>query len=114
MKYFELKCKAYLKRDLDYKDSLDAISKYISYSMMQSSLIKHLHYAIDFKHYVFGSFYPLEKDKQKSRLFGNKFKIIPNEDEVSQKLAFIALGAGLGEKNSFGAGFVIARGKEVV
>ncbi len=236
MKYFELKCKAYLKRDLDYKDSLDVISKYISYSMMQSSLIKHLHYAIDFKHYVFDSFYPLEKDKiykkdkiytftirslhnnfleamqellraninnpnflvietvkkeikeffikelytltptvitikrglywsiqkdgdifkllkqlqdnlekkyksfykqdlepkqnfiqsielknkvpqsifitkdkQKVRLFGNKFKIIPNEDEVSQKLAFIALGAGLGEKNSFGAGFCIAK-----
>ncbi len=39
------------------------------------------------------------------RLFGNKFKIIPNEDEVSQKLAFVALGAGLGEKNSFGGGF---------
>ena len=241
MKIFELKCKAYLKKDIEYKSSLDAISKYISYSMMQSNLIKHLHYAVDFKHYVFGSFYPLENDKtyksnktytftirsldskftdimqellraninnpnflvidavkkeikeffikelytltptvvtikkglywtiqkdgditkllkqlqdnlekkyksfygeelevkqnfiqaielknklpqsiyitknkQKIRLFGNKFKIIPNEDETSQKLAFLALGAGLGEKNSFGAGFVIAKGKEMV
>ena len=45
------------------------------------------------------------------RFFGNKFKIIPNEDEVSQKLAFVALGCGLGEKNSFGGGFCISGGK---
>lgn len=236
MQFFELKCKAYLKRDLDFKDSFDAISKYISFSMMQSDDYKNLHNSNEFKHYVFNSFYPLEKDKiykkdklytfilrsldekfidtlqdklrqninnpnllvieakknerkqffikelysvtpvvvtiskglywsiqkdgdifkllkqlqdnlekkyksfykqelepkqnfiqsielknkvpqsifitkdkQKVRLFGNKFKIIPNEDEVSQKLAFIALGAGLGEKNSFGAGFCLAK-----
>jgi len=41
------------------------------------------------------------------RFFGNKFKIIPNEDEVSQKLAFVALACGLGEKNSFGGGFCL-------
>lgn len=47
-----------------------------------------------------------EKEKR-IRLFGNKFKIIINEDEVSQKLGCIALGTGLGEKNSYGAGFCI-------
>ena len=50
------------------------------------------------------------KDKQAIRLFGNKFKIVPNEDEVSQKLAFVALACGLGEKNSFGGGFVLSKG----
>jgi len=45
---------------------------------------------------------------KKIKLFGNKFKIIPKADEISQKLAFIALGAGLGEKGSFGGGFCIA------
>ncbi len=237
MKIFELRCKAYLKRDLNFKDSYDAISKYISYSMMQTDNYKTLHSSKAFKHYVFDSFYPLEKDKvykkdkvysftlrslngefieamqealrqninnpiflvietvkkdikqffikelysqtpvvitvkrglywsvqkdgdvlklikqlqdnlekkyksfygkelsgeknfiqvlelknrvpqsvfitknkQKVRLFGNKFKIIPNEDEISQKLAFLALGAGMGEKNSFGAGFCVAKG----
>ena len=30
-----------------------------------------------------------------------------NEDDVSQKLAFIAFTCGLGEKNSFGGGFCL-------
>ena len=52
----------------------------------------------------------ITKNSKSIRLFGNKFKIVPNEDEVSQKLAFVALGAGLGEKNSFGGGFCLAKG----
>jgi CRISPR-associated endoribonuclease Cas6 len=50
------------------------------------------------------------KGGERVKLFGNKFRIIPNEDEVSQKLAFLALGCGLGEKNSFGGGFCLGRG----
>lgn len=50
------------------------------------------------------------KDKKKIRFFGNKFKIVPNEDEVSQKLAFVAMACGLGEKNSFGGGFCLGKG----
>ncbi len=46
------------------------------------------------------------KDNKKFKLFGNKFKIFINSDENSQKLAFLALGVGLLEKNSFGYGFV--------
>ncbi|PJI07106.1 MULTISPECIES: CRISPR-associated endoribonuclease Cas6 [Clostridium] len=39
-------------------------------------------------------------------LLGNKFKIKVNDDDKSQKLAFVALGAGLAEKNSaLGAGY---------
>lgn len=49
-----------------------------------------------------------KNDTQKRiRLFGNKFRIVPNEDEISQKLAFLALGVGLGEKSSYGGGFII-------
>jgi len=54
----------------------------------------------------------LTKNSKSFRFFGNKFRIVPNEDEVSQKLAFLALSCGLGEKNSFGGGFCIARGLE--
>ncbi len=43
------------------------------------------------------------------RFFGNKFRIVPHEDEVSQKLAFLALACGLGEKNSIGGGFCVGR-----
>lgn len=47
------------------------------------------------------------KNDNKVTFFGNKFKIVPHEDEVSQKLAFTALACGLGEKNSYGGGFCL-------
>jgi CRISPR-associated endoribonuclease Cas6 len=41
------------------------------------------------------------------KFFGWKLYIIPRNDEISQKLAFIALGSGLGHKNSsVGGGFM--------
>jgi len=52
------------------------------------------------------------KNGKKYRLFGNKFRIIPNEDEVSQKLAFLALGVGLGEKSGYGGGFCVGKGMQ--
>ena len=242
MKYFELICTAYLKRDIPFKEGFDIISKYISYSMAQTELYKELHESRGYKLYNFGNFYPpeseqvykrgksykfilrsldekfidtmasklrqninnsnflvietqkrvvkqffiselysatpvvvttenklfwtMQKDgdilklqkqlhdnlekkyqtfyiekidteqnfiqlleiknrhpqniyvKKKDdngkttsfRFFGNKFRIIPNEDKVSQKLAFVALACGLGEKNSFGGGFCLAKG----
>jgi len=235
MEFFELKCKAYLKQDINFKESFEIISKYISYTI-STSLLKDLHFQNSFKYYVFSSFYPTTKDViykkeslceftirtlnkeladvlnnhlreninnpfflvlstqikevkeffiedlytltptivsianskywtlkssgdimllvkllhknlvkkynslyktninptqnfiqrlqilnktpqtiqitkngKKIRLFGNKFVISPNSDETSQKLAFLALGAGLGEKNSFGGGFCLSR-----
>ena len=236
MKYFELTCMAYLKRDISFKDSFEIIAKYISFAMANDLLLKELHFKSGYKFYVFDNFYPIEKDKiykkgknytfkirslhkefidvlskklreninnpnllvvethkkevkeffikelysitpvittttnglywtiekdgdilklqkllqdnlekkyqsffnqkitpkqnfiqllelknQKPqtiwsskngkhfRFFGNKFKIIPNEDDISQKLVFVALGAGLGEKNAFGGGFCIGK-----
>lgn len=47
--------------------------------------------------------------RKKVRLLGNKFRIIPNEDEISQKLAFLSLGVGIGEKISYGAGFCVVK-----
>jgi len=49
----------------------------------------------------------LTKNGKPFRFFGNKFKIIPHSDEISQKLAFTALACGLGEKNAFGGGFCV-------
>ena len=41
---------------------------------------------------------------------GNKLTVLVNGDEASQKLAFMALGTGLLEKNSSnGMGFCIAK-----
>ena len=237
MKYFELTCTAYLKKDISFKESFEIIGKYISYSMFQSQILEELHKEKGFKYYNFGSFFPTEKEKiykqdnsykfiirsldeifidtlsntlrqninnpffqvisiqkrvikqffinelysiapvivttennlfwtmqkdgdilklqkqlhdnlekkyqsffkepikaeqnfiqlleiknkvpqnieitkngKRVRLFGNKFRIIPNEDKISQKLAFVALSCGLGEKNSFGGGYLIAKG----
>lgn len=239
MKYFELKCLAYLKKNVEFKDSFDVISKFINYSMSQDTVLKALHKESKvFKNYCFGGFYsPLKektykkgstyefrirsldeefinklqillreninnpnlqviqtskkelkqffiteiysatpvivslprqkgekqmfwtikddifvlqkqlqdnllkkyksfygedlepngnfiqlfeiknqkpqsiyftKGKNQIRLFGNKFKVIVNEDEVSQKLAFIALSCGLGERQSYGGGFILS------
>ncbi len=44
------------------------------------------------------------------RLIGNKLKIIPKRDETSQKLAFLSLAVGLGEKSGLGGGFCFGRG----
>ncbi|WP_200764012.1 CRISPR-associated endoribonuclease Cas6 [Nitrosophilus alvini] len=45
------------------------------------------------------------------KFFGNKFYIVPKSDEASQKLAFMALSCGLGEKNALGGGFCKGFGK---
>ena len=237
MKIIELKCTAYLKKDISFDGSFETLSKYISYSMCQDEQLEKLHNDFkSFKNYCFGGFYPTEKDKiykkgqtytfsikttdedfsnkiipqltentknenfiivdiskkvigqhfvtelysatpvivtmpnkrfwmkedevmllqnqlqqnllnkykafydeeleptqnfiqllelknnraqtikltnkngKSYRLFGNKFRIIPNEDETSQKLAFLALAVGLGEKSSYGGGFCVSKG----
>ncbi len=243
MKYYELTCTAYIKKDITFKDSFEVISKYISFSMAQNKELKELHDKERvYKYYAFGNFYPIEKervykkgnsyqfrlrspnesfidklsqtlrqnidnpnfltvevskrtvkqffvtelysvtpvvvtsgkrlfwtierdgdiiklqrlldenlekkyfdfygekldpkqnfiqlleiknqkpqriwtskeDKNKKKVsfhfIGNKFRIIPNEDAVSQKLAFLALSCGMGEKNSFGGGFCLGKG----
>jgi CRISPR-associated endoribonuclease Cas6 len=244
MKIFELKCKAYLKANIELKSSFDVLSKYLNYSIYQNEIYKNKDTSI--KNYCFGNFYPTESDKiykknnvyefvirsideefidelnialmenmnngflivlsaikkeidqffirelysatpvivsqkkddtgrqlywsldyngdmeilqkqlQKNlekklklfypddmhvsnnfideieiknlkpqsiyfktiknqkeklvRLIGNKFKIVPKKDDLSQKLAFLSLGVGLGEKSSFGGGFCLGRG----
>ena len=55
-------------------------------------------------------FLSMQKEAKTIKLLGNKFRIIPHEDEISQKLAFLALGVGLGEKNTLGGGFLLAKG----
>jgi len=56
---------------------------------------------------------PLVYKYKNTNLFGNKFKIAINDDEISQKLAFMTLGVGLLGKNStIGMGFCIEGGVE--
>ncbi|MBA7533804.1 hypothetical protein ES705_26049 [subsurface metagenome] len=51
---------------------------------------------------------PIVYKYKNTNLFGNKFKIAINDDEISQKLAFMTLAVGLLEKNStIGMGFCI-------
>ena len=243
MKYYELKCLVYLKKDIEFMDSFDILSKYINFSMCQIDKYTNLHNDKKISNYCFGNFFPIEqtqiykketnysfmirsldeefindmatllreninnsymqvlhtskktvkqffinaiysitpvitsvKDKndktifwtlnrdgdilklqkqlqdnlekkyenfygnkiksnqsfiqlleiknnkpqsifftkkmkddkvQKIRLFGNKFRIVPNEDDISQKLAFMALACGIGEKQSYGGGTCI-------
>ncbi|NCD11565.1 MAG: CRISPR-associated endoribonuclease Cas6 [Epsilonproteobacteria bacterium] len=236
MKYFELKCTAYMKKNRAFEESFELLSKYISFSMYQNGKSE-VHQKEGFKYYVFGGLLPIEpekvyqqgnlyhftirsldetlidtlsqtlrqnvnnenlqvvethkktvpqffitelysatpiivsiengkywtmqesgdimqlqrqlhenaekkyksffgeslhvkdnfiqlieiknkvpqnivihKDGKSIRFFGNKFRIALNEDEVSQKLAFVTLACGMGEKNSYGAGFMLGKG----
>ncbi|MBX4264466.1 CRISPR-associated endoribonuclease Cas6 [Clostridium estertheticum] len=43
---------------------------------------------------------PLSFSYKNTKLLANKFKIIPNDDVISQKLSFIAEATGIGEKSS--------------
>ena len=40
MKIFELKCKAYLKTNIELKSSFDVLSKYLNYSIYQNEIYK--------------------------------------------------------------------------
>ena len=42
---------------------------------------------------------------KKGKIYGNKLFIRPKSDEISQKLACLAIAEGLGEKNPLGYGF---------
>jgi CRISPR-associated endoribonuclease Cas6 len=53
---------------------------------------------------------PVSIKYKNTKLLGNKFKIIPNDDEISQILAFIAEATGIGEKSSAaGLGYINAQ-----
>jgi len=53
---------AYIKVDVVFEKSFEVISKYISFSMARGGL-EEIHKKDGFKHYAFGGFLPLEKDK---------------------------------------------------
>jgi hypothetical protein len=63
MKYFELTCTAYLKKDIDFKESFEILSKYISFSMAGDEQLKATHNSRGFKYYNFGGLFPIEKEK---------------------------------------------------
>jgi CRISPR-associated endoribonuclease Cas6 len=51
---------------------------------------------------------PIVTNFKKGKLLGHKFEFVFSEDEVSQKLAFLALGSGIYERNGNGYGFCLA------
>ncbi|MBE0069909.1 CRISPR-associated endoribonuclease Cas6 [Thermoanaerobacterium thermosaccharolyticum] len=55
------------------------------------------------------NFKPIKVAYKNTSLLGNKMIIGVKSDEISQKLAFTILGAGLLEKNSIGMGYCIAK-----
>lgn len=55
---------------------------------------------------------PILAKYKNTSLLGNKFKLYIADDEISQKLAFLALSVGLAEKNSLGFGYCRANGGE--
>ena len=62
MRYFELRCKAFVKKDIAFQASFELLSKYISFCMYQEGMGE-VHQKEGFKYYVFGGLLPIEKDK---------------------------------------------------
>ncbi|WMJ82290.1 CRISPR-associated endoribonuclease Cas6 [Clostridium sp. MB40-C1] len=63
MNFVELTVTIMLKKDIFFADSGYVIGKNINKSMLLDKDLKELHPKKEYKHYVFNSFYPLEKDK---------------------------------------------------
>lgn len=90
---------------LDRRINENLIKKYQDYYGEDINTKESFIQAIELKNYK-----PIGFVYKDIRLIGNKFNILVKSDEVSQKLAFLALGTGLLEKNSSnGMGFCIAR-----
>lgn len=90
---------------LDRRINDNLIKKYQDYYGEVIKIEESFIQAINFKNWK-----PIGLRYKNIRLIGNKFSVLVKEDELSQKLAFMALGVGLLEKNSSnGMGFCIAR-----
>ena len=91
MQYYELICKAFIKKDVAFQKSFELLSKYISFSMYQEGESK-VHQKEGFKYYVFGGLLPIENEKvykQGNSTFAHKTKLFfgvstDNSDKVLQ------------------------------
>lgn len=83
MKIFELKCEAYLKSDIDLKNSFDVLSKFINHSIYKNEICEQNDKNNHIKNYCFGNFYPTESDRiyKKNRVYGFVIRSI-NEDFI--------------------------------
>ena len=83
MKIFELKCEAYLKSDIDLKNSFDVLSKFINHSIYKNEIYEQNDKNNHIKNYCFGNFYPTESDRiyKKNRVYGFVIRSI-NEDFI--------------------------------
>lgn len=86
MKYFELKCLAYIKKEIELNESFDALSSYINYCFTKDEVLKKLHEEKDFKNYCFGNFYPIEKNKVYKKGNTYEFVIRSLDEEFIYKL----------------------------
>mgnify|MGYP006343650453 FL=1 len=83
MKIFELKCEAYLKSDIDLKNSFDVLSKFINHSIYKNEIYEQNDKNNHIKNYCFGNFYPTESDRiyKKNRVYEFIIRSI-NEDFI--------------------------------
>jgi CRISPR-associated endoribonuclease Cas6 len=80
------------KYEMFYNEELPEEHNFVKYIELKNKVPQNIH---------------INKNGRSHTFFGNKFKIIPNKDETSQKLAFLALSTGLGEKTYLGGGFCL-------
>ncbi|WP_251862247.1 CRISPR-associated endoribonuclease Cas6 [Clostridium sp. Marseille-Q2269] len=86
MRFIELTITVMLKKHINFQDCGYIIGKNINKSMLLDKDLKEIHPKRQYKHYVFNSFYPIERDKfyKKDRLY--IFRIRSLSDEFINKI----------------------------
>jgi 5'(3')-deoxyribonucleotidase len=62
LKYYQIDCKVYLKFDLEYKKSLEPLSKIISTLIYKTNIFKELHKNKDIKCYTISNLNKVNKN----------------------------------------------------
>lgn len=88
-------------KEFEERIKINLIKKYNKFTGKKIDENFEFYTAIEFKNRK-----PISVDYKNIKLLGDKLQLTIADDEVSQKIAYMALGTGLGENNARGLGFV--------
>ena len=98
--------KGYWREHMSFKEfekriKINLINKYNEFTGEKISENFEFYTSIEFKNRK-----PISVEYKNIKLLGDKIQLTIADDELSQKIAYMTLGTGLGENNSRGLGFV--------
>lgn len=88
-------------KEFEERIKINLIKKYNKFTGEKIDENFEFYTAIEFKNRK-----PISVDYKNIKLLGDKLQLTIADDEVSQKIAYMALGTGIGENNGRGMGFI--------